>query len=83
MKRSRTSSSAEGMMFLREEALFTRALKLPFAARARFLDTACRRPRALRERVAALLRAHDRADGFLDRPAMVRRRSWETRDRAS
>ena len=52
-----------------EEALFHQALALPDpAARAAFLDGNC--PDAeLRRRVEALLHAHDRAGGFLGRPA--------------
>src|SRR5215212_4835300 len=50
--------------------LFDRAAELPdTAGRAAFLDRECAGDAALRERVEALLRAHDAAGSFLaDRP---------------
>jgi len=74
MKRSRTVPPSAGRTFLQEEALFIRALELPVAARACFLATACRDDPTLKNRVRALLRAHERAEGFLDPPAVVCRR---------
>jgi serine/threonine protein kinase len=53
----------------RTEAVFTAAvdLKTP-AERAAYLDQACAENPALRARIDALLRAHDRAGHLLDRP---------------
>jgi serine/threonine protein kinase len=52
------------------ETVFAAALDAPSpAARAALLDRACRDNDPLRERVEALLRAHDRAGTFLDSPA--------------
>jgi eukaryotic-like serine/threonine-protein kinase len=48
-------------------ALFTTALALGTPdERARYLDEACQGKPELRQRVEALLRAHDQADGFLE-----------------
>ena len=66
MKRPHTVPLAEGTTFRQEETLFINALGLPAAARARFLATACFHNSTLRDRVVALLKAHDRAEGFLD-----------------
>jgi len=71
MKRFRAVYLAEGTTFRQEEALFINALGLPAAARARFLATACFHNSTLRDRVVALLKAHDRAEGFLDPPPVV------------
>ena len=54
------------------EALFNAALKFPVAERTAFLADACATDAALRQRVEALLRAHDQAEGFLpDQPAQA------------
>ena len=47
------------------EAIFTAALDLPPAERPAHLDAACGNNVALRQRIEALLRAHDGATGFL------------------
>src|SRR5438270_8947220 len=53
----------------RTETLFAAALALANAAeRAAYLDQACGGDAALRGRVEALLRAHERAGHLLDRP---------------
>jgi serine/threonine-protein kinase len=49
------------------EALFEAALDRPPEARAAWLDAHCDDP-TVRAQVQRLLRAHDRADGILDRP---------------
>ncbi len=84
MKRSRAVPLTEGTTFRQEEALFINALDLPVAARARFLATACIHNPTLRDRVAALLQAHDQAEGFLDPPEVVcwRRRSSKKQTRS-
>jgi hypothetical protein len=82
MKRFRTVSSAEGPTFRQEEALFTKALRLPIAARARFLAAACIQESTLRDRVAALLQAHDQAGRFLDPPEVFCWRRRRSRKRA-
>lgn len=46
--------------------MFTEALQFPAEDRASFLETACGDDAALRRRVEALLKAHDRAGDFLD-----------------
>jgi tRNA A-37 threonylcarbamoyl transferase component Bud32 len=51
-----------------EESLFAAALEQPPAERARFLEHACGSDAALLEHLRALLAAHDRAAGILDRP---------------
>jgi eukaryotic-like serine/threonine-protein kinase len=52
------------------KAIFLAALdKAPRTERAAFLDEACADDASLRQRVEALLRAHDQADPLLDRPA--------------
>ena len=59
----------------REEALFVAALEKPTAAEARgLLDGACGGDRLLRERIEALLAAHDTSAGVLDAAALWR--SW-------
>jgi hypothetical protein len=55
----------------RVEALFATALAKPSAAeRATYLDEVCGGDLPLRQRVEALLEAHDAAGSFLDRPAL-------------
>src|SRR5262245_36282907 len=50
----------------REKALFNEALALPSAeARLQYLENACGPDRQLRDRLEALLRAHDAAQGFI------------------
>jgi len=51
-----------------ELALFTEALKLPFQERAAFLNNACAGDQELRNKVEALLKAHDRVGKFLEEP---------------
>src|SRR5438034_11681682 len=53
-----------------ERDIFTAARQLTDpAARSAYLDEACAGDPALRERVEALLRAHDQPDSLLDAPA--------------
>jgi hypothetical protein len=52
----------------REVAIFTQALKVARQDRNAFLDHACRGDEDLREKVEALLRAHDRLGNFLEEP---------------
>jgi serine/threonine protein kinase len=49
--------------------LFHRALEQPADQRAAFLDAACGADSGLREEVASLLAAHERAGAFLEQPA--------------
>ena len=63
------SSDAES--WKRVRAVFDGAAALDAGHRAAFLDRECLADRALRERVTALLVAHDRAGGFLETPARV------------
>jgi WD40 repeat protein len=52
------------------ESLFAGAVEQPSPeARARYLDATCGADLALRQRLEALLRAHDRSGGFLETPA--------------
>ncbi len=51
---------------MREEQLFLDVVELPFESRASYLASVCGDDDTLRERVESLLRANDRADGFLD-----------------
>jgi eukaryotic-like serine/threonine-protein kinase len=53
----------------REEALFHGALQLPPDRRAEYLKLACGGDQPLRERVAALLEAHEQSGGFLKEKA--------------
>ena len=53
----------------RDELIFEAALKLPPAERAGYLDQACAGDAELRQRVEALLRAHEQAGHFLTEPA--------------
>src|SRR5262245_45978305 len=50
------------------ESVFAAAVALPTGERAAYLDQACGGGDALRRRVEALLRAHERAGHLLDRP---------------
>ena len=50
----------------REESLFDAALALPPEQRAAYLDKECGPDAALRQRVAALLKAYGQSDGFLE-----------------
>src|SRR5436190_2688733 len=52
----------------REEALFTLAVEKPAAERAAFLDRECSGDAELRQRIEALLGAHDKAEEFLNEP---------------
>jgi eukaryotic-like serine/threonine-protein kinase len=52
----------------RTESLFAAAVALPPAERDAYLDRECSGDPAVRERLAALLRAHDRAGHVIDRP---------------
>src|SRR5512135_1866591 len=52
-----------------EETIFEAALGLPPDQRGAYLDKQCKGDAELRERVEGLLRAHDRAGEFLERPA--------------
>ena len=52
----------------RELTVFTEAIKVPIQDRATFLDIACADDDELREKVEALLRAHDRIGNFLEEP---------------
>src|SRR5437660_8182108 len=52
----------------REVALFSAALELPADRRAAYLDGACADDPVLRLRVEALLRVHDEAIPFLEKP---------------
>ena len=54
----------------REVAIFTEAIKLPFQDRATFLDIACSGNENLRNKVEALLKAHDRVGHFLEEPPL-------------
>jgi len=52
----------------REVAIFTEAIKVPIEDRSTFLDIACSGDENLRQKVDALLRAHDRVGNFLEEP---------------
>src|SRR5688572_6496911 len=52
----------------REETLFETAVALPSGQRAAYLKEACGEDAPLRQRVEALLKAHDQAGEFLDKP---------------
>src|SRR5215475_4979445 len=54
----------------REEAVFEAALKLPRDERAAYLDGACAGEPELRRRVEVLLKAFERAGGFMKDPAI-------------
>ncbi len=55
--------------FEREVAVFGNARRLSATERAAYLDEACAGDSALRQRVEELLRAGERAEGFLQEPA--------------
>jgi hypothetical protein len=44
-------------------------VELPAAERAAFLDRECRKDLELRQRIEALLQAHDQPGSFLNQPA--------------
>jgi len=50
----------------REVAIFIEALAVPFQERAAFLERVCGGDESLREKMEALLRAHDRVGNFLE-----------------
>jgi hypothetical protein len=50
----------------REVAIFIEALAVPFQEREAFLERVCGSDESLRQKVEALLRAHDRAGNFLE-----------------
>ena len=52
-----------------EVEVLNAALELPREQRAAYLDKACAGDTPLRQRVEALLRAHEQAEGFLEAPA--------------
>jgi serine/threonine protein kinase/tetratricopeptide (TPR) repeat protein len=65
----------------RIESIFGAALALASTeARAAYLEQACAGDPALRQQIERLLKAHDRADHFLDRPAVNPELSGETMD---
>jgi len=51
-------------------AIFDAAIELPPEQRAAYLDDACSGDDALRQRVEALLRAHESAESFMEKPAV-------------
>ncbi len=54
-----------------EQSIFLQALDKPTGeARAAWLDEACGPDSGLRERIEALLRRHEQANGFLEQPAV-------------
>ena len=55
-------------------AIFDAAIELPTERRAAYLDTACGGDQALRQRVEALLRAHELAGTFMGSPAVTPQR---------
>jgi formylglycine-generating enzyme required for sulfatase activity len=54
-----------------DETIFAAALELPSAERAAYLAKACGSDIGLRKRLEGLLTAHDRAGGFMARPAVA------------
>jgi serine/threonine protein kinase len=54
-------------------AIFDAAIELPPAQRAAYVQEACSGDDALRQRVEALLRAHESAGSFMDSPAIASR----------
>ena len=52
----------------RDVVLFAEALQLPDSKRSAFLERSCGADTKLRERVEGLLRAHDSAGDFLEKP---------------
>jgi serine/threonine protein kinase len=62
-----------------EESVFHAARRLPTPeSRQTYVERACGDDRELRNRVEALLRAHDEVPGFLETPPVERRRPDET-----
>jgi serine/threonine protein kinase len=55
----------------RDVAVFTEALQLPARERAAYLERACGRDSELRQRVEALLEAHDEVGDFLEDPSQT------------
>jgi serine/threonine protein kinase/tetratricopeptide (TPR) repeat protein len=55
----------------REERIFAEALALPAGERPRFLDQACQGDAGLRQRIEALVQAHESAGGFMAAAADV------------
>jgi len=51
-----------------EVGVFTEALKVPVQERSAFLERVCAGDENLRQKVEALLRAHDRVGNFLEEP---------------
>ena len=51
-----------------EMVVFIEVLKVPIQERGAFLERACAGDENLRQKVEALLRAHDRFESFLDEP---------------
>src|SRR5215472_7910130 len=54
-----------------ERDVFEAALELPPENRVAYLDGVCGADAALRQRLEALLRKHDRAGSFLEQPAVA------------
>jgi hypothetical protein len=52
----------------REVDLFAQALQLPVLERSAFLERACGDDAKLSQRIEGLLRAHDSAGDFLEKP---------------
>lgn len=50
----------------REVAIFNQALKVPIPERAAFLERVCAGDESLRQKMEALLKAHDRVGNFLE-----------------
>jgi len=55
-----------------DDEIFAEALDLPVAGRAAYLDRACAGDSAQRDRIAALLSAHDSARDYLEHPVVER-----------
>jgi hypothetical protein len=73
-----------GGQTMSEETIFALALEQPDpTARAAFLDTACNGDAALRQRVEAMLRAHEQVGDFLERPALDQFASLDSRSAAN
>src|SRR5712691_7417810 len=53
----------------RDVGVFAEALQLPSAERSTYLERACGADEQLRQRVERLLKAHDQAGDFLEKPA--------------
>src|SRR5204863_9874749 len=67
-----SSPSPRGMPAMTEATIFETALEKPDPAeRSAYLDAACGGDAALRRRVEELLRAHDQAGDYLERPAVA------------